>query len=307
MCQLFRQEANWGALNHWKDLWQEDTVRIVTQRLGQRAKRLPETTYANDRALDDGLAYWTSLASPTHFHVQNERDRVQPRQFQRLDIWGPMDDSRGRGCQSFVTPCLDPPTGPRRIASYKAGDVPTQRQCQDVLTTWLQGHTLDEEQKKDKVWLALSHLANNRPIDEDEDLWRWVNGLPEGANMDITAIDYEIYKVLKLGGGESSRQAHSRLYTRTTRSCNVFLRYQSYKPGVNPDEDGDVKLDYEALVNETAAPPRSHTRSRRTQAAPESYLQVQVAYPPPLIHACMHAYKCTQLCACARAFERARM
>ena len=229
MCQLFRQEANWGALCHWKDLWQEDTVRIVTQRLAQRAKRLPETTYANDRAVDDGIAYWTSLASPYHFHVQDERDRVQPRPFQRLDIWGPMDDSRGRGCQSYITPLPDPPTAPLRIASYKAGVVPTKIQCQDVLTTWLKDHTLDEEQKKDKVWLALSYLANNQSIDEDDDLSAWVNGLPEGAHMDITAIDYEIYKVLKLGGGESSRQAHSRLYTRTTRSCNVFLRYQSYK------------------------------------------------------------------------------
>ena len=248
----------------------------MTQRLAQRAKRLPETTYANDRAVDDGIAYWTSLASPYHFHVQDERDRVQPRPFQRLDIWGPMDDSRGRGCQSYITPLPDPPTAPLRIASYKAGVVPTKIQCQDVLTTWLKDHTLDEEQKKDKVWLALSYLANNQSIDEDDDLSAWVNGLPEGAHMDITAIDYEIYKVLKLGGGESSRQAHSRLYTRTTRSCNVFLRYQSYKDGVNPDEDGDVKLNYEGLVNGTSDPPRElHGRRRRNQPqAPRSYLEV---------------------------------
>ena len=49
MCQLFEQERNWGALCHWKDLWQEEAVRIVTSRLAQRAKRVPETTYANDR------------------------------------------------------------------------------------------------------------------------------------------------------------------------------------------------------------------------------------------------------------------
>ena len=49
MCQLFHQEDNWGALCHWKDLWQEETVRIVTQRLASRAKQLPEATYANDR------------------------------------------------------------------------------------------------------------------------------------------------------------------------------------------------------------------------------------------------------------------
>ena len=44
----FNQEDNWGALCHWKDLWQEETVRIVTQRLASRAKQLPEATYAND-------------------------------------------------------------------------------------------------------------------------------------------------------------------------------------------------------------------------------------------------------------------
>jgi hypothetical protein len=49
MCQIFNQEDNWGALCHWKDLWQEETVRIVTQRLASRAKQLPEATYANDR------------------------------------------------------------------------------------------------------------------------------------------------------------------------------------------------------------------------------------------------------------------
>ena len=40
MCQLFHQEDNWGALCHWKDLWQEETVRIVTQHLASRAKQL---------------------------------------------------------------------------------------------------------------------------------------------------------------------------------------------------------------------------------------------------------------------------
>ena len=49
MCQLFKQESNWGALCHWKDLWQEEAVRMVTQRLASRCKKLPEATYANDR------------------------------------------------------------------------------------------------------------------------------------------------------------------------------------------------------------------------------------------------------------------
>ncbi len=32
-----------------KGLWQEEIVRIVTQRLASRAKHLPEAAYANDR------------------------------------------------------------------------------------------------------------------------------------------------------------------------------------------------------------------------------------------------------------------
>ncbi len=53
--------------------------------------------------------------------------------------------------------------------------------------------------------------------------------------------------MMKLGGGASSREAHSRLYTRTSRGCNIFLRYQSYKEGI-PNEDGDSKLQYNDLL-----------------------------------------------------------
>ena len=49
MCQLFHQKKNWRALFHWKDLWQEETVRIVTHRAASIAKQLPEATYVNDR------------------------------------------------------------------------------------------------------------------------------------------------------------------------------------------------------------------------------------------------------------------
>jgi len=62
------------------------------------------------------------------------------------------------------------------------------------------------------------------------------------------AIKFEVYKVTKLGEGASSRDAHSRLYTRTWRSCNTFLRYQSYKEGIHPDKDGDSKLRYNDLL-----------------------------------------------------------
>ena len=43
MCQLFKQKSNLGGLCHSKDLWQEETVRVVTQRLASRAKQLRET------------------------------------------------------------------------------------------------------------------------------------------------------------------------------------------------------------------------------------------------------------------------
>ena len=63
------------------------------------------------------------------------------------------------------------------------------------------------------------------------------------------ASRFEVYEVMELGGGASSREAHSRLYTRTTTiSCNIVLRYQSYKEGTHPDEDGDSKLQYNDLL-----------------------------------------------------------
>ena len=63
------------------------------------------------------------------------------------------------------------------------------------------------------------------------------NSLPEEEVVDFKVIKFEVYKVLKLGGGASSREAHSRLYTRTSRSCNICLRYQRYKEGIHPDEE----------------------------------------------------------------------
>ncbi len=54
--------------------------------------------------------------------------------------------------------------------------------------------------------------------------------------------------MLKLGGGSSSCEAHSRLYTTASRSCNIFLRDQSYKEGIHPDEDGDSELRYNDLL-----------------------------------------------------------
>ena len=75
-----------------------------------------------------------------------------------------------------------------------------------------------------------------------------LTSLPEEEVVDFNAIKFEMYKVLKLGGGASSREAHSRLCTRTSRSCNIFLRYQSYKEGIHPDEDSDSNLRYNDLL-----------------------------------------------------------
>jgi hypothetical protein len=98
------------------------------------------------------------------------------------------------------------------------------------------------------VWSTLSCYAKNRSVDEIDNLAEWLSELPEEEVVDFKAIKFEVYKVLKLGGGASSREAHSRLYTRTTRSCNIFLRYQSYQEGIHPDEDGDSKLLYHDLL-----------------------------------------------------------
>ncbi len=85
-------------------------------------------------------------------------------------------------------------------------------------------------------------------MDETESLAQWLSSLPEEEVVDFRAIKFEVYKVMKLRGGASSCEAHSRLYTRTSRSCNIFLRYQSYKEGIHTDEDGASKLHYNELI-----------------------------------------------------------
>jgi hypothetical protein len=106
----------------------------------------------------------------------------------------------------------------------------------------------DTKQAQDKAWATLSCCARNRSIDETENLAQWLSSLPEEEIVDFRAIKFEVYKVMKLGGGASSREAHSRLYTRTSRNFNIFLRYQSYKEGIHPEEDGDSKLQYNDLL-----------------------------------------------------------
>jgi len=200
------------------------------------------------RALDDGVNFWTSLGSPHRFNAFNDGGQVQRRNFTRLDTWGPMDDSRGRGVQSYIDPLPNLDDGGVSLSEYRIGTIPTQRQCEDALKRWFLWHDLDHEQAQDKVWSTLSCYAKNRSVDDIDNLAEWLSSLPQDEVIDFKAIKFEVYKVLKLGGSASSREAHSRLYTRTSRSCNIFLRYQSYKEGIHPDEDGDSKLCYNDLL-----------------------------------------------------------
>ena len=150
--------------------------------------------------------------------------------------------------QSYIDPLANPDGGSISLQEYRVGSIPTQQQYEDALKRWFMWHELDIEQAQDNVWATLSCYANNRSVDETDNLSQWLNSLPDGEVVDFKAIKFEVYKVLKLGGGASSREAHSRLYTRTSRSCNIFLRYQSYKEGIHPDEDGDSKLRYNDLL-----------------------------------------------------------
>ena len=148
--------------------------------------------------------------------------------------------------------------------------IPTQQKCEDVLKRWFMWNQLDTEQAQDTVWATLSCYANNRSVDETYNLAQWLNSLPEEEVVDFKAIKIEVYKVLKLGGGASSRKAHSRLYTRTSRSCNIFRRYQSYKKATHPDEDGDSKLRYnDLLIGQLTFPGADH----------RNHIQVRVDYP----------------------------
>ena len=86
-------------------------------------------------------------------------------------------------------------------------------------------------------------MAKHKSLDENEKLVAWTNSLNEYEVVKFSAIKFEIYKVFRLSGGASSREAHSRLYIRTTRSCNKFLRYQSVHDLVELDKEGDSKFD----------------------------------------------------------------
>ena len=206
------------------------------------------------------MDFWTRLSNPHRFHAYDFGGPQATRKMRRLDTWGPMDDSRGRAMQSYVDPLPDIDEFNTRINNYKPGNIPTNQQCVEVLQRWLRYHDLDEEQSKDFVWLTLSEKAKNNRVPDDENYNAWRNSLHDNEVVDFASIKFEIYKVLKLGGGASSREAHSRLYKRTTRSCNIFLRYQNFLTGVDPDDEGDAKLDYGTLNNGASS---STSRNRR--------------------------------------------
>ena len=84
-------------------------------------------------ALDDGVQFWTSLACSHRFNVFDDGGQVQRRPLQRLDTWGPMDDSRGRGVQSYVDPLANPNDVSVSLHENHIGSIPTQQQCEDEI------------------------------------------------------------------------------------------------------------------------------------------------------------------------------
>ena len=113
------------------------------------------------------MDFLTRLSNPHRFHAYDFGGPQATRKMRRLDTWGPMDDSRGRAMQSYVDPLPDIDEFNTRINNYKPGNIPTNQQCVEVLQRCLRYHDLDEEQRKDFVWLTLSEKAkNNRVPDE---------------------------------------------------------------------------------------------------------------------------------------------
>ena len=76
-----------------------------------------------------------------------------------------MDDSRGRGVQSYVDPLPNPNDVSLSLNEYRIGSIPAQQQCEAVLKKWFMWHELDTKQAQDNVWAMLSCLSRNRSID----------------------------------------------------------------------------------------------------------------------------------------------
>ena len=105
-----------------------------------------------------------------------------------------MDDSRGRGVQSYIDPLANPDDGSISLQKYRVGRIPTQQQCEDVLKRWFMWHELDTEQALDNVWATQSCYANNRSVDETENLAQWLISLPDGEVADFKAINWRCTK-----------------------------------------------------------------------------------------------------------------
>ncbi len=59
--------------------------------------------------------------------------QVQHRPLQRSDTWGPMDDSKGQGVQSYIDPLANPDDGSISLQECRIGSIPTQQQCEESL------------------------------------------------------------------------------------------------------------------------------------------------------------------------------
>lgn len=171
------------------------------------------------RALDDGVDFWTRLSNPYRMNAYNSIGAVLPRALKKLDKWGPMDDSRGRAMQSYVDPIPD--TEDVSIKDYKPGTIPSIQQCVDVLKRWLFYHDLDDEQKHDRVWFILSNMAKSASIQHNQELVHWLGSLPDGVRVDFTSMKFEVYKVLRLGGG-LPRTKHTLVCTKGRLGVAIF-------------------------------------------------------------------------------------
>ena len=125
------------------------------------------------------------MASPQRFNAFDDGGQVQRRPLQRIDTWGPMDDSTGRGVHPCIDPLANPDDGSISLQEYRVGSIPRQEQCEEVLKRWFMWHVLDIEQAQDNVWASISCNANNRSVDETKNLAQWLNSLPEEEVVDF--------------------------------------------------------------------------------------------------------------------------
>lgn len=255
---LAEQEANWGAPFQWKDLWQEDTVRLVVERVAKRAKVRPEATFANDRALEQNLRMWTSPVGAGGGHVVRSRAKAalcppsREATYTKRDVYPPHDDSRGRCIGSYIPADTFQLSSSEQLeipasSTYSRGAIPTDVECRDVLLKFLKTHSLDPELRAERVWSDLSKRAKGTRRPEPTD----ANAAPEWSVEDM---EYQVYKSMRLGPG-TSRIVTTRLYEAEQNRTNCYARYTTYKDA-RPPEDDDSDATDAPSTSAPASPPQ---------------------------------------------------